>query len=383
MLQKRKIISLILVIMLLTGTILNVNATEPDSFNSKVDMCKIMSPIEITNNEIKEYGNSNIEIETKNINFATSVKEEIVIDNKALALYVTYDNPDAALTQIKKNCDNLINELRLFYNLEDFSEITWHTYYDVFKNYLTESDITVYTEESYEYNQLYSFFDIYENNDINEELKEIALSYDNINDLLINEDFTSQLPSYVISDLSTEESLDLNLVEKTSTYALSTSAAIAYAQTYATSPNQSEYPYFSNADCANFASQIMTAGGKTHTTLWYCKNENGSWRYTYTWTVANRFANHHGVDYSTTSFSTFSQKLQKGDFITYDITSDGSWDHIGFVTAIGSYDSSIGHKTFCVAQHTTNYHAWTSGSLNGWDTLENNNENIKFAYIRL
>jgi hypothetical protein len=88
-----------------------------------------------------------------------------------------------------------------------------------------------------------------------------------------------------------------------------------------------------------------------------------------------------GVGYTTTNHSTFSGNLQAADFIAYDRDRDGDWNHIGFVTSVdssaGTYNGST-YYDYKVAQHTNNYHAWTSSSTNGWETLTN----VTYARVR-
>jgi len=68
-----------------------------------------------------------------------------------------------------------------------------------------------------------------------------------------------------------------------------------------------------------------------------------------------------------TSFKTFSNKVSKGKFIAYDSEADGKWNHVAFVTAIGSQKSN--YRDFKIAQHTKNYHAWVSSDTNGWENV--------------
>jgi len=77
-----------------------------------------------------------------------------------------------------------------------------------------------------------------------------------------------------------------------------------------------------------------------------------------------------GVGYTTKSHYNFAANIQKYDFIAFDRANDGSWDHIGYVTADDNYIGSYGYYDYKVAQHSTNYHAWASSSTNNWDTLE-------------
>lgn len=77
---------------------------------------------------------------------------------------------------------------------------------------------------------------------------------------------------------------------------------------------------------------------------------------------------------------TFAANLRAGDFITVDFTSDGDWAHMDFVTKRNSSaGSSYGYIDYKVAQHTTDYHAWTSSSTNGWET---NNGKGTYAIVR-
>lgn len=86
------------------------------------------------------------------------------------------------------------------------------------------------------------------------------------------------------------------------------SAAIAYARKYATSPNRTDYPYFSS-DCTNFVSQCVFAGGmrmygapkqighESTTDKWYCdlfsewhgNYEYVDYGYSTSWSVAGDF----------------------------------------------------------------------------------------------
>jgi hypothetical protein len=63
----------------------------------------------------------------------------------------------------------------------------------------------------------------------------------------------------------------------------------------------------------------------------------------------------------------FSAHVYKGNFIAADWTNDGDWEHMGFVTADDNYIGSYGYYDYKIAQHTSNYHAWTSSSTNNWE----------------
>lgn len=183
-----------------------------------------------------------------------------------------------------------------------------------------------------------------------------------------------------------------------------------YAIDHATSPNSDEYGiastwYLVTADCTNFASQILVAGGvdmhdsyPDETQGWWhrkVQDWHGNsyvWKHYYSaaWVGADRFVRFMGTSGNEyTSFRTFSDKLISGDHIALDKENDGDWDHMGFVCDIGSYGTysytvdgvqrSLYYRDFTVAQHTSNYFAWTSSSTNGWEV---SNGNAKYAIVR-
>ena len=89
-----------------------------------------------------------------------------------------------------------------------------------------------------------------------------------------------------------------------------------------------------------------------------------------------------GVDYKYSSHASFANKLKKGDYISIDYTNDGNWDHMGFVTAVGSKTSS-GYKNYQVAQHSGDYLAWANSSKCGWAKTKNNYSKAKFGIVRI
>ena len=362
---------------LLIGGITTVNAED------ELDSCETITPyVARMNNSITEYGNSLIELKDVIACYETSVKEEILIDDRAIALYTTYDNPEAALSQISIDCAGIIQEISNIYNIGEFSDSTWNEYYDKLEEYINDNN-SIYSSLSSQYNDLLVFFDVYENDDINDELKSRASTFNSFEDVLNDAEFLERLPYHVINDMRESNVIeDNNISSYSSTYAYSSSAAVTYATNYAENPN-SAYPYYSGADCANFASQILYAGGKAQTATWYSYKDSGTWYQSRAWTVANSFAYTHGVDNSYSSFSAFSQQLKKGDFICYDSSGDGEWDHIGFVVAVASsYNSSLGYKNFRVAQHSRNYLLWASHDNNGWTNFIGN-VNCELGIIRI
>jgi hypothetical protein len=215
--------------------------------------------------------------------------------------------------------------------------------------------------------------------------KEIAGTAENLRQELI-----FALP--YTSDLATEQN-NTQLQSQNSSEARALAAsfdfsrAMQYVNLYALNANSDGFGTFSN-DCTNFASQILYAGNVSQVD--YYPNENSGWwhrkvtssgpiiypdhKYSVSWIQADTFARYMGMGLTTTNHTTFSGNLQAGDFIAYDKQRDGDWNHMGFVTAVsstlGNY-SGYSFYDYKVAQHTTNYHAWTSSSTNGWETLDN------------
>ena len=140
-------------------------------------------------------------------------------------------------------------------------------------------------------------------------------------------------------------------------------AAAAYADRYALSYNPG-YVRF-GADCANFASQGGRAGSMPVTSGDY---SNGWWyngkgtsstsddSYSLSWiNVTKQMSYWNG---SRTDWVTSIGALGKGDFVYYDWSGDGYWDHVAVV--VGS--NSAGQKI--VDAHTTDYYHtyWKMGS---------------------
>lgn len=99
-----------------------------------------------------------------------------------------------------------------------------------------------------------------------------------------------------------------------------------------------------------------------------------------------------GTSNISVDFAAFSKLVQRGDFIALDEKGDGDWNHLGFVTDVGQtgkYSYKYGgktyqrtYRTFCVAQHTSNYHAWVHSDTNNWEWQDANGNKAKFAVVR-
>ena len=141
-------------------------------------------------------------------------------------------------------------------------------------------------------------------------------------------------------------------------------AAQAYADKYALSYNPT-YARFSGVDCANFASQcafagdMPTAGSTSGSGWWYDKNGSSSPRddtYSLSWINVTRQIGYWST--RRTDWETSAGMLSRGDFIYYDWSGDGVWDHVAVVAGT----NSAGQKV--IDAHTTDlYHAyWKLGS---------------------
>lgn len=114
---------------------------------------------------------------------------------------------------------------------------------------------------------------------------------------------------------------------------------------------------------------------------WYYENKND---YGAIWVNANKFVKFFGVKYRTKNFYTFSTKVKKGSFISYDEEGDGDWNHMAFVTATTNTKKKthgITYHNFQVAQHTRDYLAYVSAEKNGWEELVNKHPKVVFAIV--
>ena len=140
------------------------------------------------------------------------------------------------------------------------------------------------------------------------------------------------------------------------------SAAAGYADRYALSYNPG-YVRF-GADCAHFASQGGRAGGMPVNSgdyssgWWYDKKGTSSTAddsYSLSWINVTKQMSYW--DGSRTDWVTSISGLGKGDFIYYDWSGDGYWDHVAVVAGT----NSAGQKV--VDAHTTDYYRtyWKMG----------------------
>ena len=148
-----------------------------------------------------------------------------------------------------------------------------------------------------------------------------------------------------------------------------------YGDTYALSYNPT-YVRFDGADCADFASQCARAGsmpltsGTASTGWWYDKGGTSSPAndtYSLSWINVTKqmgFWNGRRTDWETSAGT-----LSRGDFIYYDWSGDGVWDHVAMVAGT----NSAGQKV--IDAHTTDHYRvfWKLGS---------SSTKYKFARVR-
>ncbi|WP_342565125.1 amidase domain-containing protein [Paenibacillus sp. FSL R7-0345] len=309
----------------------------------------------------------------------------IVIDNKKVLLYPTFQNQQSAIDGINKEAAELLNTLSQRFALGELTTDNWLDYRSSADQYATENS-SMSEQETVQYSLLNRFFDIYENQDKNNAITELVTRNNFAKAAIDNSELELLLP--YTSDISSNFN-NMQVAQKqlaTVSSIPNQSSSISYASNYAVTPNSTAYAVF-GSDCTNFASQILEAGGVSQSVFtdaskgWWHKitvTQYGQLIHTNStsWSVADTFARYMGVGYTSKSHSSFSSAIAAGDFIAADFEGDGDWNHIGFVTSKSSSSGSYGGKTYYdykVAQHTNNYHAWTSSSTNGWETIEDDN----------
>lgn len=323
---------------------------------------------------------------------SVSVHNGINIDGTYYDLYCTFSSQEKAMSQIGIKCKTLIETLSAMYNLDSFGEETWPEYCSSMYRLLDDANCpSWYTESNSDFLELRSFFDIYENYYKNQYIIEQINCFKSVTTATsktkIHKDIFLMLP-YTSTEAKT------NIYSNASANSISgtfnKSSAIAYAKNHATSRNLPKYHSFLRGDCTNFASQILESGGvkqvvtNSESSGWWHKTQVTKPGYIHThsnsWTMADVFANYFGVSYKTTNNATFSANIRAGDFIALDAEKDGDWDHIGFVVAVKSTKTN-GYYDYQVAQHTTDYLAWTSSSTNNWETQ--GSEGARYGRIRV
>ncbi len=112
-----------------------------------------------------------------------SYKNAIKIGGENYNLYPTFNNIQEAIGNINNQCNSILSEMKALYELEDFADTTAKSYWESIPIYLekingmlSEGMISdeIYAEKVNQINKFESFWDIYENDDANEEIIEIV-----------------------------------------------------------------------------------------------------------------------------------------------------------------------------------------------------------------
>lgn len=104
-----------------------------------------------------------------------SVKESITVDNKTVPLYCTFDSQSEALKGISDS--PVIRLIQKKYGYEDISDENWTQYYDGLYRLSGEEDCSDWCNYGNdEYRKMLQFFDIYENQEKNEEIMALVNS---------------------------------------------------------------------------------------------------------------------------------------------------------------------------------------------------------------
>lgn len=299
----------------------------------------------------------------------------IVIDGIENTLYIQFADQEEALRKLIEKESIILTDISEKYHIESLDESNWEKYYYAIEEYFSDED-QIILDRDYHYVVLSYFFDIYENKGKNDEIIKIYNS-DNISWDEKSYELLGLLPC---DDPFVEANTEPQVLVVTS---YNRSNAITYATNHATNRAGLALYYSYTQDCTNFASQILEAGGEP-------QNNTGSvysgWWHTVTiggtmsnptfthnnsrsFTTVSYFNSYFGTYYTTTTHANFASNLQAGSVIACDTSGDGDMNHIGFVTEIGSYNSSIGCIDYKVAQHTGDYHRWVSASNNSWELM--------------
>ncbi len=312
----------------------------------------------------------------KNSNaFETYIPESLEYDEYTIDFYKEYKNYRLAKDEILRKYNSLIVK----YNKEYEENLKLETYDDI-QNAIAYGVLLMDDDQFYKKaGEFVGKLDILENTFKN---SDINILYKSLFKRNANE-FNS-LSMLAISTPANENSQDIykNVVEPAigrQRASFNKSNAINYAKKHATNRNSSYKSL--DLDCTNFASQILRAGGWSYTATW----RYSSLKIPKTWSRADYFVKYWSKYDSTTwgSFNTLTTYVRGGDFITYDSSRDGDWDHVAFVTArSSSYYRQNGRKYYStkIAQHTSDYHKWAY--YTGWQNFDTSSRDRYYRYLR-
>lgn len=280
------------------------------------------------------------------------ISNSVSFQENEYSLLDTYAEPELAYNYYSSKYENEIANLKEKYSLPDLSASTATIYKQGF--------LLEYAESFSDIKELICFLDIYENEEENLEIKNELQNYQHLVDV---GDYTAKdaIKSAELLLPTKAENGNDKPVYFFRNSGINLSEARKYAKKWATKINptygEEKTKIFFSADCTNFVSQILYAGGismdkyddDTKGWWWSSKGVRSA-----SWVNANIFKNYMGSGYSTQKWSDFVSNVRDGDFIGVDFGDDGSVDHMGFV-----YTKSGGKLK--IAQHTRNYLDWNGG----------------------
>lgn len=346
----------------------------------------------------KVYKNLNKEVTGKEIRqtFCKSDEGTVVFPSSAKAgnieieYYCVYQDKDKVLDEINTKFYKDIQYVKEKYNIkEDLNNDNWKDYRNAIINVSVDYPET---SQSILYNlaEIDGDFDIYENDEINNQIEILVKNYNTSSLSKANNknEIAKELDLLIPNYSDNFGTIKNNSIARVGS-SLNVRKASEYANRYATNPNKIDYYFFSHGDCTNFTSQILEYSGvqqavydSEYSGWWHKKIENlgiiSEHKHSRSWTVADTFARYMGVTVKTTNIKQWVDNLNEGDFIALDKKNDGSWEHMGYVTSTRNYEVMINDpvnmvciytkKDIKVAQHTSNYNDWLSGTTNGWET---------------
>ena len=314
-----------------------------------------------------------------------STKTKLVLEKKEYRLYCTFDNPVVAIKRLYDSAPSILGELEKRFGFKQLTVDNWAQYRDAMYEFVDSANCPEWLHEgNTEYQKMNAFFDIIENDSVNHGILELANRFGKNNGAdvkrILFEELLVELPYHEVA-----EELDMTLCKGSNIagYAgFNETQGIEYANRHATNRNKAQYHSFNNADCANFTSQILENGGIQQVV--YTDVHKGWWHirkigllgivthsHSRSWAVADVFARYMGVSYTTTSNLYFSFSILPGDFVAGDWTSDGNWDHMGFITGKRIINNKTSYD-YKVAQHTTDYNKWWTENGNNWEDVGRN-----------
>ncbi|MFC0265473.1 amidase domain-containing protein [Alloscardovia macacae] len=274
------------------------------------------------------------------------VSHYVSFGNRTFALLDTYKDPDSVRAYYSDHFETVLSDIARENSLSTLAEDTASLYKDYVRQYDNLSEDAK--------SSLLNFLDYYENKAENTFISQnLDLIYRDFSDGTITEGQAVDQALLLLPYKEENHNTQPRFPDRNS--GINLEAAKSYARTYATTTNGFYGRY--KADCTNFASQILRAGGVQMTNhsderygWWFKSHGNRS----ISWINADTFTKYMGSGYQVKDWNAFVVYILPGDFIGYDDGNDGKVDHVAFV-----YDKS--GNSVQIAQHSSDYLKWNGG----------------------